>query len=381
MLMACLGPLLAGLLGTTAACQRSCGRESEAGRAGAPLPPGATTVAATALSGSPPAPGTGHPVVPVSGAPPSFAELVKRADPAVASVRAVVRKNNAFGQEVALDESKATGFVYDSKGYLLTNDHVVAEAGEITVTLADGRELKATVVGRDKPTDVAVLKIDAEGLVALPLGDSDAVQVGDWVVAIGNPFGLAHTVSAGIVSAKDRTRDDVPGLDPTGYFNFLQTDASINPGSSGGPLLDMAGQVVGINAAVKANANNIGFAIPVNMVRQLLPLLVKDGRIRRSAIGVWVEPVVAPEGPAGTPPHPKGALVKRVIAGGPADRAGLAVGDVIQAFEGKPVADPNELRWLASIAGVGTTVTLRVARGSRVFETRLTLSELPEQQE
>jgi serine protease Do len=378
--MACLGPLLGGLLGMTAACGRSCGRESAGGEA-APLPPGATTVAPTALSGLPPPPAPGHPVVPVPGAPPSFAELVKRADPAVASVRAVVRKDNAFGQEVALDESKATGFVYDPKGYLLTNDHVVAEAGEITVTLADGRELKATVVGRDKPTDVAVLKIDAEGLVALPFGDSDAVQVGDWVVAIGNPFGLAHTVSAGIVSAKDRTRDDVPGLDPTGYFNFLQTDASINPGSSGGPLLDMAGQVVGINAAVKANANNIGFAIPVNMVRQLLPLLVKDGRIRRSAIGVWVEPVLAPEGPTGTAPHPKGALVKRVIAGGPADHAGLAVGDVIQAFEGKPVADPNELRWLASIAGVGTTVTLRVARGSRVFETRLTLSELPEQQE
>jgi serine protease Do len=366
------------LLGACA-CQRSCGADSPPTETGASSPGG--SAAASALAGVAPAATPGSPVVPVPGAPPSFAELVRRANPAVASVKAVIRKENAFGREVNVGEGMASGFVYDPKGYLLTNDHVVAEAAEILVVLADGRELKATVVGRDKPTDVAVLKIEAEGLVALPLGDSDAIQVGDWVVAIGNPFGLAHTVSAGIVSAKDRTRDDVPGLDPTGYFNFLQTDASINPGSSGGPLLDMAGQVVGINAAVKANANNIGFAIPVNMVRQLLPKLVKDGRIRRSAIGVYVEPVAAAQTPAGTAAQPKGALVKRVIAGSPADRAGLAVGDVIRAFEGKPVADPNELRWLASIAGVGTTVTVSVGRGARTFETRLTLSELPEQEE
>jgi serine protease Do len=226
---------------------------------------------------------------------------------------------------------------------------------------------------------VAVIRVEAEGLVALPLGDSDAISVGDWVVAIGNPFGLEHTVSAGILSAKGRTRDDVKGLDPTGYFNFLQTDASINPGNSGGPLLNLSGQVVGINSAVRANANNIGFAIPMNMVLQLLPMLVRDGKVRRSAIGVYVEPVGAEAfRQLNLTGKPRGAVVKRVISGGAADRAGLSAGDIILAFEGKKVADPNELRWLASVAGVGKTVTLRVARGSRVFDMRATLSELPQ---
>src|SRR5207302_1625962 len=135
----------------------------------------------------------------------------------------------------------------------LTNNHVIDEASEILVKFADGREVTATVVGKDKPTDVAVIRVELDNLQTLPLGDSRAVEAGDWVIAIGNPFGLEHTVSAGIVSAKGRTRDDVQGLDPTGYFNFIQTDASINPGNSGGPLLNMAGQVIGINSAVRAN--------------------------------------------------------------------------------------------------------------------------------
>src|SRR5690606_6257174 len=163
-----------------------------------------------------------------------------------------------------------SGFVYDPDGLILTNNHVVANAADIQVTFAqDGRELKARVVGRDPPTDIAVLRVDAKGLSALPLGDSDKTRGGDWVVALGNPFGLSHTVSAGIVSAKGRTRDDVKGLDSSGYYNFLQTDASINPGNSGGPLLDTSGRVVGINTAIRARANNIGFAIPINMVREL----------------------------------------------------------------------------------------------------------------
>ena len=214
----------------------------------------------------------------------------------------------------------------------------------------------------------------------LPLGDSDAIQVGDWVVAIGNPFGLDHTVSAGILSAKGRTRDDVKGLDPTGYFNFLQTDASINPGNSGGPLLNMAGEVVGINSAVRANANNIGFAIPINMVRQLLPMLLHDGRMAQRHRRLRRSPWRA-EGPKLGPAPSARALGQagdRRRTGRPRWSRG---GDVILAFEGKPVADPNELRWLASIAGVNKTVTLRISRGQRTFRRRLTLSELPEQDE
>lgn len=321
------------------------------------------------------------PYAPPAGAPPTFALLASRANPAVATVKSQLERENAFGRKVAVGEGLGTAFVYDPKGYMLTNFHVIAEATEIMVGFGDGRELRATVVGRDQPTDLAVLKVEAEGLPALPLGDSDAVQVGDWVITIGNPYGLAHTVSAGIVSAKGRTSQDVKGLDPSGYFNFLQTDASINPGNSGGPLLDLQGNVVGINSAMHASANGIGFAIPVNMVKQLLPILLADGKIRRSAIGVYVEPIARDASLPAAGQAGKGALVKRVIPNGPADQAGLAVGDQILAFDGKPVADPNELRWLASIAGVGKTVSVRIARGDREFDSRLTLSELPEQEQ
>ena len=196
------------------------------------------------------------------------------------------------------------------------------------------------------------------------------------MVAIGNPFGLSHTVSAGILSAKGRTKDDVKGLDPTGYFNFLQTDASINPGNSGGPLLDIKGEVVGINAAIRANANGIGFAIPINMVKQLLPMLLHDGKISRSAIGIEVGALNPIEAGRLKRPDRKGAWVFSVRPGGPADRAGIAPDDVILEFDGKTISDPNELRWLASIAGVNKTITLRIARLERIFELRVTLGDL-----
>ncbi|KYF71877.1 serine protease [Sorangium cellulosum] len=311
--------------------------------------------------------------------PGSFAPLARRADPAVATVKArVERQQQPGGRRRTVAEGLGTAFVYDPEGYLLTNNHVIEGATDILVSFVDGRDIKATVVGRDKHTDVAVLKVEEKGLPSLPLGDSDLTEVGDWVVAIGNPFGLSHTVSAGILSAKGRTRDDVKGLDPSGYFNFLQTDASINPGNSGGPLLNLKGEVVGINAAVRANANNIGFAIPINMVRQLLPMLLRDGKIRRSQVGVIVDVLNSIEAGRLKRPDRKGAWVKTVVAGGPADRAGIAPDDVIIGFEGKAISDPNELRWMASIAGVSKTVTLRVARLERVFDVRLTLGELPE---
>lgn len=356
------------------ACGRS-GSGSPGGSASASLPPGA--ILTTNLP-EPPASQAAQPAVStnVQALPVSFAPLARRADPAVATVKARVEKETSSGRRRTVAEGLGTAFVYDPEGYLLTNNHVIEDATDISVGFVDGKDLKATVVGRDKHTDVAVLKVDEKGLPSLPLGDSDSIEVGDWVVAIGNPFGLSHTVSAGILSAKGRTRDDVKGLDPSGYFNFLQTDASINPGNSGGPLLNVSGQVVGINAAVRANANNIGFAIPINMVKQLLPMLLVDGKIRRSAIGVvvdWLNPIEAGRLKR---PDRKGAWVKSVLAGGPADRAGIAPDDVILGFDGKPVSDPNELRWLASIAGVNKTSTLRIARLERVFDIRVTLSEL-----
>ncbi|MDC0684744.1 S1C family serine protease [Sorangium atrum] len=340
------------------------------------VPSGAVPVATAPPPPSAPPP---PPIVRSEGMPGSFAPLARRADPAVATVKArVERQQQPGGRRRTVAEGLGTAFVYDPEGFLLTNNHVIEGATDILVSFVDGRDIKATVIGRDKHTDVAVLKVEEKGLPSLPLGDSDTIEVGDWVVAIGNPFGLSHTVSAGILSAKGRTRDDVKGLDPSGYFNFLQTDASINPGNSGGPLLNLKGEVVGINAAVRANANNIGFAIPINMVRQLLPMLLRDGKIRRSQVGVIVDVLNSIEAGRLKRPDRKGAWVKTVVAGGPADRAGIAPDDVIIGFEGKTISDPNELRWMASIAGVNKVVTLRVARLERVFDVRLTLGELPE---
>ncbi|AUX36499.1 MULTISPECIES: S1C family serine protease [Sorangium] len=358
-----------------AACSKASPGHSSGANSSA-VPPGAVPV--VSLPPSPPTPSP-PPIVRSEGMPGSFAPLARRADPAVATVKArVERQQHPGGRRRTVAEGLGTAFVYDPEGFLLTNNHVIEGATDILVSFVDGRDIKATVVGRDKHTDVAVLKVEEKGLPSLPLGDSDTIEVGDWVVAIGNPFGLSHTVSAGILSAKGRTRDDVKGLDPSGYFNFLQTDASINPGNSGGPLLNLKGEVVGINAAVRANANNIGFAIPINMVRQLLPMLLRDGKIRRSQVGVIVDVLNSIEAGRLKRPDRKGAWVKTVVAGGPADRAGIAPDDVIIGFEGKPISDPNELRWMASIAGVNKVVTLRVARLERVFDVRLTLGELPE---
>jgi serine protease Do len=348
----------------------SGGAAGASSAASAALPPG--TPPAASVPPQLPAPG----LVAHQGMPASFAPLAKRADPAVATVKARAERETPNGRRRVVTEGLGTAFVYNPDGYLLTNNHVIEDATNVRVSFFDGRDYDASVVGRDKHTDVAVLKVDQTGLPSLPLGDSDALEVGDWVVAIGNPFGLSHTVSAGILSAKGRTREDVKGLDEDGYFNFLQTDASINPGNSGGPLLNVRGDVVGINAAVRANANNIGFAIPINMVKQLLPMLLKDGKIRRSELGIWVDALNVTEAQRLRRPDRRGAWVTDVVPGSAADRASIALDDVILAFDGKPISDPNELRWLASIAGISRVVPVQVSRGGRIFDLRVTLGEL-----
>jgi len=370
---------LLGSLASAAGCGKGGGSSTGAPAETVTLPPGAVPILGAAPTHAPGTPGTCAPaIVTGEGMPISFAPLARRADPSVATVKSRVERESASGRRRVVAEGLGTAFVYDPDGLLLTNNHVIEDASEVEVSFFDGRELEAKVVGRDKHTDVAVLRVNERGLPALPLGDSDVIEVGDWVVAIGNPFGLSHTVSAGILSAKGRTKDDVKGLDPSGYFNFLQTDASINPGNSGGPLLNLRGEVVGINAAVRANANGIGFAIPINMVKQLLPMLLREGKIRRSAIGVTVDTLNQLEAGRLKRPDRKGAWVKSVLSGGPADHAGLAPDDVIIGFDGKGISDPNELRWLASIAGVSKVALVRVARGERVFDLRVTLGELAE---
>jgi len=351
------------------------------------LPPGAVLVVSAdpppppPLSPAPTLPRPPEALAPPTLVPLSFASLAKTADPGVVTIISRIEEQRPGGRRRVVGEGLGTGFVYDKTGLVLTNNHVIEDGTEISVKLADGRELPAKIVGRDKPADVAVVRVEDKNLFPLVLGDSDVIDVGDWVVAIGNPFGLSHTVSAGILSAKGRTHDDVKGLDPSGYFNFLQTDAAINQGNSGGPLLNLKGEVVGINAAIRANANNIGFAIPINMVKELLPILIREGKVTRSQLGLVVDPVNETEAQRLRRTDHKGAWIKSVIPGSGAERAGLATDDVILRFEGKTVTDPNQLRWLASLAGVGKTVTMRVQRGDKVFDVKVTLSALQSSQD
>ncbi|HTM43335.1 MAG TPA: trypsin-like peptidase domain-containing protein [Polyangiaceae bacterium] len=351
---------VATLLALCALLGSGCHRASE--EAGEPKASKETTVAA-----SPPGP--------AQVTPPSFAQVAANANPAVVFIE--TQQAARIGSRRVIGRGLGSGFAFDPSGLILTNYHVVEDATTITVTLPDQEPRRAELVGHDAQTDIAVLRISGDKIPYLSLGDSDKLQVGDWVLAIGNPFGLSHTVSAGIVSAKGRTRSDVKGLDPAGYYDFLQTDASINPGNSGGPLIDLAGQVVGINTAIKADANSIGFAIPMAMIRELLPQLLKQGKVRRSAVGVVVDSVTRDDVSRLGLQSIQGALITRVMAGGPAQRAGAHSDDVIVNFDNKPITGKEMLRWLASIAGVGRSVSMRVIRAQRPVDLRVTLGELP----
>jgi serine protease Do len=321
--------------------------------------------------------------------PVSFAPIARGADPSVVTITTtgVEEEVSPFTHRRRFSQTQGlgTGFVIDRSGVILTNNHVVGSAQEIQVKLTDQRVFPARVLGTDPPTDIAVVRIDAKDLRPLPLGDSDSIEVGDWVVAIGNPFGLSHTVSAGIISAKGRTKDEVP-LDKSGYYDFLQTDASINPGNSGGPLLNLRGEVVGMNSAIRGGgAQGIGFAIPINMIKQLVPVLERDGHFTRSALGISIIDVrqlsreERQELRLAETEALAGAVIEGVAPGGPADKAGLAPGDIVLAFDGQPIERSAKLQWLASTAGVGRNVTLRVQRDHKTFDQKVTLGVLPEQ--
>jgi serine protease Do len=321
--------------------------------------------------------------------PVSFAPIAHAADASVVTITTVSAELEispfSHLQRPREVHGLGTGFLFDKTGVVLTNNHVIEGASSVRVKLSDEQELPGEVVGTDPATDVAVVRIDAKGLRPLPLGDSDLLDVGDWVVAIGNPYGLSHTVSAGIISGKGRSREDVQ-LDPSGYYDFLQTDASINLGNSGGPLLNLKGEVVGINTAIRGGgAQGIGFAIPINMVKQLLPMLLRDGHVTRSALGIRIgearELTSDDRSALGLPPGERlsGAVVELVVPAGPADRAGLTTGDIVVSFEGQPIDRSAQLRWLASTSGVGRTVKLRVRRGAKLFEVQVTLGRLAEE--
>jgi serine protease Do len=268
-------------------------------------------------------------------------------------------------------QGAGSGVIISRDGYILTNNHVVEGAKEVLVTLDDGRELEAETVGLDPKTDLAVLKIeDGNDLPGAAMGDSDGLRVGDYVMAIGNPFGLSHTVTSGIVSAKDR----VIGAGP--YDDFIQTDASINPGNSGGPLFNMKGEVVGINTAIVARGQGIGFAIPVNTAKALIPQLVAHGEVTRGYIGVHIQPLTRELAEAMDLTNRKGALVADVLADGPADEAGVERGDVIVSFNGKAVEKSHDLPALVAASPVGETASLKILRNGEPRELKVKVGEL-----
>ena len=326
-----------------------------------------------------------------------FVPIVKRALPAVVSISSskVVRTQGGgmffddpmfrqfFGNQFQSqppqkerEHSLGSGVIVRSDGYILTNSHVVDDATDVKVTLSDKRELKARLVGKDTRTDLAVLKVDASGLPTLPFGDSSKMQPGDFVLAVGNPFGLKGTVTMGIVSATGRR-----GLDIEDYEDFIQTDAAINPGNSGGALIDADGQLVGINTAILSGSSGgnqgIGFAIPINMAHQVMDDILKSGKVVRGYLGVSIQSVTPDIARAFHLKDARGALVGDVSPDGPAAKAGLQRGDVIVELNGKPVTDVGDLRF--EIAGIspGTTVHLQVSRKGAVRDLPVTLGELP----
>ena len=275
-------------------------------------------------------------------------------------------------------QSTGSGVIVDAKaGYVLTNYHVIQEADEILVTLQDGRQFAASLVGVDSEVDLAVIKIKPERLTAVPFGDSGQLRVGDFVVAIGNPFGLGQTVTSGIVSALGRS-----GLGIEGYEDFIQTDASINPGNSGGPLVNLRGELVGVNTAIVGGSGGnigIGFAIPSNMTRAIMTQLIEYGEVRRGQIGVMVQDVSPELAQAFGLQGFGGAVVVRVEPDSPADRVGLRSGDVVTAVNGRSIRNSSALRNAIAILRVGTEVTLDTLRNGRQRRVRTVLVE-PERQ-
>jgi serine protease Do len=327
---------------------------------------------------------------------PDFVELAKRLKPMVVNISTTktitpTRRfqrppTSPFGQDYFDDffnrffennqqphtqRSLGTGFIISNEGYIITNNHVVSGADEIKVKFGDGREFKGEVKGTDEKLDIALVKISTtEHFPVATLGDSDKLQVGEWVMAIGNPFGLEQTVTSGIVSAKGR----VIGSGP--YDDYIQTDASINPGNSGGPLFNAEGQVIGINTAIIAGGQGIGFAIPINMAKAIIPQLQETGRVTRGRLGVMIQPLTADLAKSFGVVGEKGALVSDVVAGSPAEKAGLKVGDIIVRFEGKSIDDSNELPRLVATTPVGTKAKVEIVRNGKHEQLTVVIDQL-----
>lgn len=330
---------------------------------------------------------------------PSLAPMIRRVSPAVVNIatRGTIRERaprnplleDPFfrrffevppegGQRERPFQSAGSGVIIDARaGHIITNAHVVENASEITVTLQDGRDLKAQVIGADAPSDIAVLKVPPDRLTEIALGDSDRLEVGDFVVAIGNPFGLQHTVTSGIVSALGRS-----GINRDGFEDFIQTDASINPGNSGGALVNLRGELVGINSAILSRSGGnigIGFAIPSNLARGVLDQLIRYGSVKRGVLGVNIAPVTPDVAQALGLAAATGALVTQVVEKSAAEKAGIRAGDVITAVNGRPVKSHTELRNAIGLLRVGERVEISLLRDGRPQRVAALIESPPEE--
>ena len=322
---------------------------------------------------------------------PTLAPMLAQVTPAVVNIsvvtRAPVEENPLFRDPLFRrffnipdsaaqgEQSTGSGVIVDrAHGYVLTNNHVIDNAQEVVVTLKDRRTFKAQLVGTDPGTDIAVLKIDAHSLAEIKFGDSDAMNVGDFVVAIGNPFGIGQTVTSGIVSALGRT-----GLGIEGYEDFIQTDASINPGNSGGALVNLAGELIGINTAIlgpSGSSAGIGFAVPSNMARSVMAQIIRFGEVRRGRVGVVTQDLTHELAQSLAAGSTGGAVVVKVEPGSPADKAGLKPRDIVTGINGKPVRGSADMRNRMGLIPVGEEAELRVQRGGRPLGLRLRIAEL-----
>jgi serine protease Do len=311
-----------------------------------------------------------------------FVAVAERASPSVVQIDITARNEKAdvlarFFGHAAGDEPIArgtgSGVVFAADGAILTNNHVVEEALTLNVRLRDGRYLPAVIVGRDPATDLAVIKVDVAGLTPVKFADSDAARVGEWVVAIGSPFGLGYTVTAGVLSAKGRG-----GLGMNAIEDYLQTDASINPGNSGGPLCNLQGDVLGINTMIIGRGQGIGFAVPSNMAQRVARQILKSGRVSRAWLGVGVQDVTPELAVAMRLPPDAGALVNNVASDGPAYKANLRPGDLIASVAGHPVHDGHDLVRETIAREVGQPVDLEIVRAGQHYGAHVVLSERPE---
>ncbi len=328
----------------------------------------AGTVSSTAFGAAP--------ILGPDGMVPTLAPLLKDVTPAVVNIATkgheavnplyndpLFRRfyNIPEGAEKRETQAAGSGVIIDAKaGYVVTNSHVIERAEEIVVTLKDNRQLKAKLIGTDPDTDIAILQVEAKNLTALEIGDSDKLQVGDFVIAIGNPFGLGQTVTSGIVSALGRT-----GLGIESYESFIQTDASINPGNSGGALINLRGELIGINTAIVGPSGGnvgIGFAVPINMAQGVTRQLIAHGEVKRGRLGVQVDDLTPDIAEALHIEAPGGAVISRVEPGSPARKAGLRPGDVIIAIDDAPVLNSSDLRNRVGLTPVGQTIRLTILR-------------------